>query len=456
MNEASRTSLVNFSKIKKIGFLGFGPSNIGAYEFIKRKYPKISFTLRDEKIRGSLPPFFHRCYTGADALHYIDEDMLILSPSVRRDRPELIRAKKNGVILYSDLEIFFSRYNGAAFGVTGSDGKSTTTFLLTRLLREADINAKACGNFGLSPCALLDSDAIPVIELSSFQLSFISPRLTTAVITGISENHLDWHRDYDEYKEAKLAILKDASSVVFDYDSKELREHIISKDVTSVISLNKKYSELCKQLLAKYYLTVENGAFSINGEPFLSISDLKRKEEYNIRNMLLALGAACPYTTPGAASEIFRKFTGLAHRAETVLEDGGIKYVDSSIDTSPARANKTISEMRGRCFVILGGKSKGLPCDELLQILPERTLGAALLGPLGEELYSLLSNDSRFKNYRFCIARNMEEAIMLGREILGSDGTILLCPGGTSYDAYASFEERGKDFLRAAQTLKKI
>ena len=443
----------DFSKIKRVGFLGFGRAASGAYDFLRENYPHLTYLLRDERSRDSFPDFFKACYSGNDAFNDINEDILFLSPSVRRDRPQLIEAEKNGVTLYSDLELYLDNYSGLSFGVTGSDGKSTTTYLLAQLLKGSDINAVPCGNFGLSPCRLLNTKHIPVLELSSFQLSAVSPKLSCAIITNINENHLDWHKSYEEYILAKLSILKDSERAVFDYDCVKLRENIKDINLQSLISMKLDYKDFCKLLFAEYYVTLENGFICTNGEPLIEVEKLIRKEEYNIKNMMLAIGAAYPYVSNGIARSVFEKFTGLPHRAQLIAALGTFRFVNSSIDTTPERADKTIRQISGDCVVILCGRGKGLSLGELPNALLEFTKGAVLMGEFGKELYFEISGNSRFKSYPVNFANDMKDAVIKAMGMLSNGATVLLSPGATSYDKYENFEMRGEDFKRCVNSL---
>ena len=192
--------------IRSIGFLGFGKSNSALYRYFRERNSDIKYTLRQNTPPEGNLPEFDRVYLGERWLDNIDEDALFLSPSVRRDDERLAAASGRGVIVSSDTELFLSLTRGDIFAVTGSDGKSTTAYLTSLLLSESYRTAIPCGNFGV-PLAehIEDGDGCAfALELSSFTLNYLTPRSKRAVITNISENHLNWHASFDEYISADI------------------------------------------------------------------------------------------------------------------------------------------------------------------------------------------------------------------------------------------------------------
>ena len=387
---------------------------------------------------------YDRCFIGKESLKSINEDVLFLSPSVRRDRPELMAAAERGTLISPDAELFFSIAKNDVFAVTGSDGKSTTTYLISKMLNASGIHATAAGNYGKSLASLAYTDTAVVAELSSFQLQYMAPRSRCAVITNITPNHLNWHTSLSEYVSSKLNLLKHARRVTVDYDSEILRSAIAHEDIFAAVSLSLDYSELKSKMNAENYLTARGGTVYLNGEPYFGLKNAKRRESYNTKNFMLAAAATLGITSPANITDTVNSFTGLPHRAETVASKNGISYIDSSIDSSPERTLKTLAALRGNVVPIICGAGKGLSLDTLADKLPQLTCGAVLMGEIGCELAALLSKKKT--DYVFLRADNMKDAILLAESFLGEGGTVILSPAGTSYDMYANFEERGRDF----------
>ncbi len=435
-----------------VGVFGLGESNLGAIRYLRQKNPGLRLTVRsdEEKIDSSLDNV-SKCFLGKEALNNITEDILLLSPSVKRERKQISMAKKRGVIISSDAELFFSTYKCSPIGVTGSDGKSTTTHLIARAFTLSGIEALPCGNYGKSLSSLLDKDIFPVAELSSFQLSYLKPKLSYAVITNITPNHLNWHSTLEDYILAKMNITKNADKIIFDADSEIASLWLGKREVFCKTSLLKSYRELKEIGGSENYVTYKDGIIYLNGSPLLDISGSKRKESYNVRNFLLTTSTCMEKCKLSGMRDAIVDFFGLPHRAELVSERNGLKFIDSSIDSSPERTIKTLSSLEERAIVIIGGKGKGLSLDTLADKLPHISKAAVLLGEVGSHLKAILTE--RSLDYEFISAANMREAIEKAIAISKGKGTIILSPSATSFDLYKNFEERGNDFKRIVLSL---
>ena len=185
--------------ISNVGFFGLGDSNLALLEFLSTTYDGLSFTLRSDADMGE-QSVFSRLFYKSEARRDINEDVLFLSPSVRRDTAELMGAKERGIILSSDVEFFFERKQIPVFAITGSSGKSTTATLLSLMLSSENGDFPASANVGVPMTTLLSRDGLrgTVAELSSFQLAYFTPVTERALITNVTENHLDWHTSFEE------------------------------------------------------------------------------------------------------------------------------------------------------------------------------------------------------------------------------------------------------------------
>ena len=441
----NRLSQLLEKKDLSVGIFGVGESNVGAIRYLRQRNPNLTLTVRSDakKIEHSIDNV-SKCFLGEDSLKNINEDILLLSPSVKRERKQIAVAKKNGVFISSDAELFFAVRKSSAIGVTGSDGKSTTTHLIARAFTLSGIEAVPCGNYGKSLCSLLDKKVLAVAELSSFQLSYLKPKLSYAVVTNITPNHLNWHSSIEDYILAKMNITKNADKIIFDADSEIASLWLGKRDVFCKTSLLKSYHELKAIGGSENYVTYKNGIIYLNGSPLLDISDSKRKESYNVRNFLLTASACVEKCKLSTVRDAIVDFYGLPHRAELILERNGLKFIDSSIDSSPERTIKTLSSLEERAIVIIGGKGKGLSLDTLADKLPHISKAAVLLGEVGSLLKEILTE--RSLDYEFISAANMREAIEKAIAMSKGKGIIILSPSATSFDSYKNFEERGNDF----------
>ncbi len=419
----------------RVGFLGFGVTNRALYEALSPL--GLSVTVRGD---GDLAPTPEgvRLIEGCDALRDIDEDILFLSPSVRRDRPELVRAGECGVLLTSECEVFFDGYDGA-FCVTGSDGKSTTVAMAADML-----GLPAVGNIGV-PYSAVDTDGGCVAELSSFNLTYLAPFSRRCVITNITENHLDWHRDFDEYREAKRNIIKNAESVVLSADDREC-EKLARDGCFALFSAKRRRRELLREYDAEHLITLEDGWVCIDGEPLARESEMARREQYNILNFMAAVGLSLGYAPRERVVRVAREFTGLAHRG-ALVSHRNIDFIDSSIDTTPSRTAQTLLSLNRRVRVILGGRGKGLSLEPLREPLVKYADVIGVYGELRESILELLSGDERLAKIPLVVGERLCEVLDGVCDGLRAGDTVLLSPSGTGYGEFRDYAERGESFL---------
>ena len=441
-------------KFEKIGFFGLGKSNLSLISILAPLGAEITLRSESDIDESLLPPEikYSRILSGKNAFSDISEDILFLSPSVRRERKEFTEAALRGVLLSSDAELFFLGVGKReVFAVSGSDGKSTTSTLLAKLL-EGDNKVGLIGNVGVPMLESLSSECdIFVAELSSFMLRYINPRVRRAAITNITPNHLNWHASFEEYRDTKLSLLKNAEEAVLSVDDKILREYCLCNDVFAITSAKESYAKLKNAFKSKLYITFEADYICKNGEPLISINDIRRKEEYNLKNLMCAVALADGYYSLNHLLKVAREFSGLPHRAQTVLEHNGVEYIDSSIDTSPDRANRTILSLKKQVILILGGRGKGADYKALSSAVSLYAKRVIIYGEDREKIYSALSQ------YAACeVCEAFEPAVTRACELAEPTDTVLLSPAATSYDAFRSFEERAEKFKEIIKNYYKL
>lgn len=441
LNEAAPV----FEGIKHIGLFGLGRSNLAILEGLCGSDTEI--TLRsDKKIDRTLIPSgvkISAIYEGEAAFFSLSEQTLVLSPSVRRDRPELLSASERGVRLTSDAELFFGRVDAPVYAISGSDGKSTTSALTTLLLGGKSSGTALCGNVGEPMLPTLGRYSRYVTELSSFMLSYLTPVSKRAALTNITPNHLDWHRDFEEYKTAKLGIYKATDEPIINLDDRIIKESV-SAPVFAAVTARLGYKEARSQINAELYYTLEDGYIKRCGEPYLAVDVIKRREAHSLKNLMLALALTdgCRLSDP---IEVARNFGGLAHRCELVFRWRKIRFVDSSIDTSPARCATTLASLNTPFAVILGGRDKGVPFTPIKEALKNCRV-AIIFGECREKIIEALPHALPYR-----LASDMTEAVELAASHAKDGDTVILSPAATSYDMYGSFEERGDDFKSAVK-----
>lgn len=434
---------------QKIGLVGLGVSNKGVLSYLEGCEGDLHFTVRTKE-KSAETKYAARC--GEGYLDKIEEDALILSPSVHPKTKEILAAKARGVRILTDAEIFFRDTKARCFAVSGSDGKSTTTALLAHLLCAAfKKEIPAAGNIGRALTPLLRSEPYAVAcELSSFQLSHYAPKAERAVITNLSPNHLDFHESLEDYENAKARLYERCVHAAVCLDGVGSLP-LLKKPPFSVYSLEKTETDMakCKADFAYY---IKNDAVYENGRRFFPLSFFPLSGRHNLYNLLAAYALGAGIFTSETAMEA-RSFRPLAHRSQTVGTIGGVRFIDSSIDSSPSRTAQTLAALSSPVILLLGGKGKKLPLHPLLAPLFEKCRGAVCFGPFGKEAHAFLSEngyEGLLPPPKAGLADAFTAALALARE----GDTVLLSPGATSFDEFENFAARGEFFRRLVEEQK--
>lgn len=441
--------------VKKIGFFGLGRSNTAIAELLASEGWRGEFTLRESSARTEAVFQFgiSRSYYEVDAISDITEDILFLSPSLRRSEALLRAAEDTGCTLSSDAELFFFAKPKDVFAITGSDGKSTVTYLTSQLTKPT-FDASPAGNYGLPLCNLIANDKLrgAVVELSSFQLSYVTPKVSRALITNVTENHLNWHKDFNEYISAKRNLFKNAECRAIALDTEVCRKIADDGGADILISDIHTSRELCSLYHPELTVTRELGCICVNGEPYMRDDVFLRSENYSIRNFMCALALSYGYTDKDLATELAHSFGGLEHRNECFHSHLGVRYINSSIDSTPSRTAVTLSALTSPAVVIIGGAAKGLSYAPLIRALRLCARAVVLTGESASTLFPLLQSDAELngKVYR---EEDFDSAVTLAVGLAEVGDAVVLSPAHTSYDRFKSFEERG---LRFKALIKEI
>ena len=434
-------------RISSVGFFGLGKSNLALFDYLSKKYDSLSFTLRSDR-ETACPNGFEQVFIGAEARENFREDVLFFSPSVRRDSKEFSRAEADGVILSSDVEFFFENKTVPTLAVTGTDGKSTTSALASSIMSEnGDFPASA--NIGLPVTTLLDRKDIrgTVTELSSFQLMNFAPHTKRALITNVSENHLDFHTTIEEYALAKENILKNTEQRIFNLDCPYNRRFLRKYPAYAVYSTRLSYKEMQGIAAANHYFSTEGGKILSSGEVIAEDSPLGLPGEYNLSNFLAALSLSFELVPTEKIINRAKGFSGLSHRIKKVGEWRGISFYDSSIDSTPKRTITTLKAIKSPTVLLLGGRGKALSYEPL-RMLPKTVRAVVLSGENKWQIFSAIKDTGA----RITVADSFDEAVLTAIKTAVTGDAVLLSPASTSFDSFESYAERG---LRFTDLVKK-
>ena len=390
---------------------------------------------------------------GDGYLNNLSGDMIFKTPGMRYDVPELLKAKENGSIVTSEMEVFFEVCPSHIIAVTGSDGKTTTTTLIHKMMTDAGYKTWLGGNIGnplLTDTEKMKENDWVILELSSFQLHTMRKSPEIAVITNISPNHLDMHKDYKEYIDAKKNIMlyqNEGDTLIVNADNQ------VTADIGK--SANGAVKYFSRNGMADVYLDgniIKRGIVEI-----LNIKDIKIPGMHNVENYMAAITAVSGLVSKEVIVNVAKTFGGVEHRIELVRTLDGVKYYNSSIDSSPNRTINTLRVFPNKVIIIAGGKDKGIPYDEIGPALAEHVKVLILIGATSDKIQEALDAEinktGNGKDIEVIRATSYEDAVNTARSKAHDGDVVLLSPASTSFDMFRNFEERGNLFKKIVNEL---
>lgn len=386
---------------------------------------------------------------GENYLENINADIIFKTPGMRYDNPYLVEAREKGVEITSEMEVFFDVCPTHIIAVTGSDGKTTTTTLISEMLKSFGYKVWLGGNIGnplLCDVEKMEKTDISVLELSSFQLHTMRKSPNIAVITNISPNHLDVHKDYEEYIEAKKNIMLYQSAgdiLVVNADNAVTNE--IGDEAKGYL---RKFS---RSSAGNIYIS--DDGICCGNDRVLNIHDIKIPGMHNVENYMAAIAAVYDMVDDEAIVSVARNFGGVEHRIELVRVKDGVKYYNSSIDSSPNRTINTLKVFPEKVIMIAGGKDKGIPYDDIGPAIVEHVKTLILIGATSDKIREALEKTDGAENVRVIQKTEYGDAVKTAHDMAEKGDTVLLSPASTSFDMFRNFEERGNLFKRLVNEL---
>lgn len=376
--------------------------------------------------------------------------------------PLLVEAGKRGILLSNDSQLFLEAAPCKVVGITGSAGKTTTTTLVGRMAQAA-VKSSAVyrqafmgGNIGnplIADLPHMTSVDLAVMELSSFQLQIMTRSPQVAALLNITPNHLDRHTDMQEYVNAKLQILAHQSAEDTAVLNREDPQSWQAKDVVKGKLLSFGLHKLGYEFNGTY---VQDGMviLRLNGaeQTVLPLSDIQLRGQHNLMNVLAACAIAAAADLPvEAMQQGVAGFHGVEHRLEFVRNWGGAKWYNDSIATAPERAIAAIQAFDEPLVMLVGGRDKHLPWAEFARLAAERVDHMVLFGEAAGLVKAALAEFPA--SYTLDECGSLTEAVQTAAQRVNAGDVVLLSPGGTSYDQYTDFAERGREFKKLVEAL---
>ena len=449
---------------KTVALCGIGGSNLPLIEMFARYGARVLAC--DKRSREALGENAEKAELagaqlrlGEDYLKNLDADVIFRTPGMKFHLPELEEARAKGTVVTSEMEVFFDLCPCKTIAVTGSDGKTTTTTIISEMLKAQGYHVHLGGNIGrplLPDIESINPQDVAVVELSSFQLISMRKSPDIAVVTNLAPNHLDIHKDMQEYIDAKRNIVLDQNS----FDRAVL-------NLDNEIAFSFKENVRGGLYLFSRREPVENGAYmSADGSIIMSeygrktnimkAADIKIPGLHNIENYLAAISAVWGMVSTETIRSVAMNFAGVEHRAEFVRELDGVKYYNDAIGTSPTRTVKgTLSLYDRKIILISGGYDKKIPYDEMGAIVPEKVKVLILFGATADKIEAATKASPSYAEGNPVIIRvsSMEEAVAAARENAVRGDIVSMSPASASFDMYKNFAEKGLHFKRIVNGL---
>lgn len=445
---------------KKVAVVGIGVSNVPLVHFLLKLGAKVTaFDKKSEEELGEVAKDFIK--KGVEMQlgeGYLDKlsgfDVVFKTPSMRIDSPALQKVKEEGAYITSEMEEFVRYCPGKIFGITGSDGKTTSTTLVYKVLSEEGYKTWVGGNIGTPLFSRIEeitpNDKV-VLELSSFQLMTMDSEIDVAIVTNVTPNHLDMHKDMDEYVDSKKNVYKfqEAEDLL-----------VVNRDNEISASMKNEAKGKVREFSTKE--EIKDGAYFKDNKLYVMGKEVCSKDEvvlkgmHNVENLLGVFCATYDDVSIERMRRVATTFSGVEHRCEFVRELEGVKYYNDSIASSPTRTLAGLHAFEKPVILIAGGYDKKIPFEPLAQEGYEKIKALVLLGVTKKKIKEAFDEVIAAKNLvlPIIIAEDLEDSVIKARGIAENGDIITLSPACASFDMFPNFEVRGNKFKEIVNDLK--
>ncbi|MEQ8196552.1 MAG: UDP-N-acetylmuramoyl-L-alanine--D-glutamate ligase [Clostridiaceae bacterium] len=445
---------------KNVAVLGIGVSNIPLIELLVQLGAKVAaFDRKEENEIGDISEKFTtmgvKLVLGESYLKNLKGfEVIFKTPGMRIDLPELALAKEQGAYITSEMEEFVRYCPAKIYGITGSDGKTTTTTIVSKLLMEEGYKTWVGGNIGtplFSKIEEIKENDKVVLELSSFQLMTMNCRIERVIVTNLTPNHLDMHKGMEEYIDSKRNIFK------FQEEEDLL---VINEDNDITKSFENEAKGRVKLFSSKVVLDkgayLKDGVLYLQAEKVISQDEVILKGVHNMENYLAAFLVTQDEVSIDTMKKVAASFTGVEHRCEFVREFNGVKYYNDSIASSPTRTVAGLKAFDRKVILIAGGYDKHIPFEPLAIDGHEFIKELILLGATKDKIEEAFLQSNKDKGIEIPIhtVNSLEEAVKVAKDISKPGDVVTLSPACASFDMFPNFAIRGIKFKEIVNNLK--
>lgn len=448
---------------KKVAIIGMGVSNIPLLDYLYNKGSKvIVFDRRalsdiNQEAVSKINQYSFELIYGENSLdELVGFDIIFRSPSCRPDTPQIVKEVERGAIVTSEIEMVLKLTPCKIIGITGTEGKTTTTSIIHAIIQKSGKKCFLGGNIGkpiFTQIKDMKKEDIVVLELSSFQLMEVDVSPEIAVVTNIFPDHLDVHKSYEEYRETKKNIFKfqkENGIVVLNHDNEFTRD--FAKEAEGKVVFFSSNEKLQNGYI--YDKSDETIKYCEDGvrRHILKKEDIKLRGIHNYENICSALAATSSIVDVDVQIQAIKEFNGVEHRLEFVRELNGVKWYNDSIGTSPASTIAGLKSFNEDIVLLAGGSDKGLDYEEIGKVIASKVKVLILTGPTSSKIEEATKKALNGKQIEIYYCTNMAEAVNLASETAKRGDVVLLSPASASFDLYQNFAQRGnifKEFVTA-------
>ena len=460
-------NLIEFNeyiKYRKVAIIGLGVSNIPLLDYLHEKKAKVTvFDERDidsisKEIMDKITAYSFDFNLGKKCLEKLKGfDLIFRSPSCLPTKPELKQEADRGAIVTTEIELLMKMAPCKVIGITGSDGKTTTTSLINANLSTAGYHTHLGGNIGTPLFTKLEEilpEDILVLELSSFQLMGMTVSPDIAVITNITPNHLNIHKDYQEYIDSKKNIFKyqdENGILVLNYDNDITRQ--CAKEANGKVIF---FSS--KEKLDNGYIVDDNIIKECTDKIRKHIIDTKDvilRGNHNFENIATALAATASLVDTETAVKAIKEFKPVEHRLEFIKEIDKVKWYNDSVSSSPTRTIAGLYAYNEDIILIAGGYDKNLDYTPIAKPIVEKVKALILLGQTSGKIFDAVKNEleTQGKDLKIYMCENLKQTVETAKKIAKPGQVVLFSPASASFDMFKNFADRGEQFKKLVNEL---